>query len=314
MPAVDDRPVLLVLRALNLGDLLVAVPALRALRRAHPDHRFVLAAPQELGPVALRTGAVDEVIHAPIPAALRWGRTVPDVAVNLHGLTPQALGVLAATYPRSRIGFASPGWPGPDWDDSDKVHERVRWCALLEAYGIPTDPDDMFLDAPARKPGPGPVLVHPGSRSAAKRWPVDRYAEVVAALHRAGHEVLITGTADERPPALDVARAAGLSLVRVLAGRTTPDELFDLVAGAALVIGGDTGTAHLASALRVPSVVLVGPVPASRWGPPAGGPHVVLGDDGPRRGDPDAPDPDPALLAVSVQDVLGAADELLPRG
>lgn len=313
MPAVDDRPVLLVLRALNLGDLLVAVPALRALRRAHPDCRIVLAAPEDLGPVALRTGAVDEVIHAPFPAALRWGRTEPDVAVNLHGLTPTALGVLAATYPRSRIGFASPGWPGPDWDDSDEVHERVRWCALLEAYGIPTDPDDMFLDAPPREPGPGPVLVHPGARSPAKRWPVERYGEVVAALHRAGHEVLVTGTVDERPLALDVARAAGLSLVRVVAGRTTPDELFDLVARAALVIGGDTGTAHLASALRVPSVVLVGPLPASRWGPPAGGPHVVLGDDGPRRGDPDALDPDPALLAVTVPDVLTAADGLLRR-
>lgn len=314
MPAVDDRPVLLVLRALNLGDLLVAVPALRALRRAHPEHRFVLAAPEDLGPVAARTGAVDEVIHAPIPAALRWGRTVPDVAVNLHGLVPQALGVLGATCPRIRIGFAAPGWPGPAWDDSDEVHERVRWCAMLEAHGIPADPDDMFLDAPPREPGPGPVLIHPGSRYAAKRWPVERYAEVVAALHRAGHEVLVTGTADERPLALDVGRAAGLSLVRVLAGRTTPAELFELVARAALVVGGDTGTAHLASALRVPSVVLVGPYPASRWGPPAGGPHVVLGDDGPRHGDPLADAPDPALLAVSVPDVLTAADGLLRRG
>jgi ADP-heptose:LPS heptosyltransferase len=303
VPTVDDRPVLLVLRARNVGGLLLAVPALRALRRAHPDHRLVLAAPEVLAPLAAQTGAVDEVTHTPVPGALRWGGPAPDLAVNLHGVDAQADGVLDATGPRSRIG------PGPDRDD---LHERERWCAMLEAHGIPADPADMYLVAPDRS-DPGPVLVHPGARSGARRWPAERFAEVAAALHRAGHEVLVTGTADDRPLALDVGRAAGLSLVRVLAGRTTPAELCALVARAALVVGGDTGTAHLASAYRVPSVVLSGPVPPSRTGPPADGPHVVLGDAGLRRGDLDARDPDPALLAVGVSDVLDAARSLLSR-
>ncbi len=312
MPAADDRPIQLVLRALNLGDLLVAVPALRALRRARPDHRLVLAAPGVLAPLAAQTGAVDEVLDTPVPGALRWGGPAPDVAVNLHAGDPQSYGVLDATGPRTRIGFGAAGWSGPVDDDSDDVPERERWCAMLAAHGVPADADDLYVDPPTAEPGPAPVLVHAGARSGARRWPASRFAQVVDGLHRAGHPVLLTGTSDERPLALDVARAAGLSLVRVLAGRTTLPELCALVAGAALVIGGDTGVAHLASAYRVPSVVLFGPVPPSRSGPPAGGPHIVLGDAGQRRGDPFADDPDPALLAVGVPDVLTAARSLLP--
>lgn len=307
--SVPDRPILFVLRARGLGGLLVAVPALRALRRAHPDHRMVLAAPGVLAPLALRTGAVDDVLDTPVPGALRWPGPEPDIAVNLHDGGPQSHRVLDSTGPRTRIGFAASGWPGPPWIESDDVHERARWCAMLTAHDIPADPDDLYLDEPA--PERGPVLVAPGAGSAARRWPADRFAEVVATLHRSGHDVLLTGTADERPLALDVARAAGLSLVRVLAGRTTVDELYAQVARAALVVCGDTGVAHLASALRVPSVVLCGPVPPARSGPPAGGPHVVLTDAGARRGDPFADDPDPALLGVSVADVVAAAGGLL---
>jgi ADP-heptose:LPS heptosyltransferase len=249
------------------------------------------------------------VLDTPVPGALRWPGPAPDVAVNLHDGGPQSHRVLDSTDPRARIGFAASGWPGPAWDESDDVHERVRWCTMLAAHGVPADPDDLFLDGSA--PERGPVLIAPGAGSAATRWPADRFAEVVATLHRSGHEVLLTGTADERPLALDVARAAGLSLVRVLAGRTTVEELCALVARARLVVSGDTGVAHLASALRVPSVVLFGPVPPTRSGPPAHGPHAVLTDAGARRGDPFADDPDPPLLGVSVPDVLAAAEGLL---
>ena len=312
-PPADRRPTQLVLRALHLGDLLVAVPALRALRRARPDHRLVLAAPATLGPLAALTRAVDAVLPTDDPSALRWSGPPPEVAVNLHGAGPQSHRALDRTAPLARIGFAAPGWDGPPWDDDDRVHERERWCAMVAAHGVPADPGDLRIDPPGTRGGTGGVLVHPGARFGAKRWPAARFAEVAASLAGAGHRVLVTGSAAERPLAADVARRAGQAAAAVLAGRTSLVELCALVADADLVVCGDTGIAHVASALGTPSVVLFGPVPPSRWGPPAHSRHRVLTVGDARRGDPFADDPDPALLGVPVAEVLRAAHSLLTR-
>jgi ADP-heptose:LPS heptosyltransferase len=133
---------------------------------------------------------------------------------------------------------------------------------------------------------------------------------VAAALRGGGHRVLLTGSAAERPLALAVAAAAGLDGSSVLAGDTDPEGLTALVAHARLLVCGDTGVAHLASAFGTPSVVLFGPVTPAQWGPPAGGPHRTLTADAARRGDPFADDPDPALLGVGVPDVLAAVEQL----
>lgn len=315
----------LALRALNLGDLLVAVPALRALRRALPDHRLVLATPAALTPIVDLVGAVDELLPTDDPGSLRWDRPPPDLAVNLHGTGPQSHQALDALRPGRRIGFRPTpdptGWEGPAWAEvaARHPHERERWCALLDAHGIPADPTDLRLPAPAA-PTPvagAPVVVHPGARFGSKCWPAERFGELAATLARAGRSVVITGTAGERPLAAQVAHAAGLAERHVLAGRTDLAQLCALVSTAAVVVSGDTGIAHLAAAFGTPSVVLFGPVDPAQWGPPADGPHVALGDPARRRGDPFADDPDPALLAVGVPDVLQAlvaAEGCAPTG
>jgi ADP-heptose:LPS heptosyltransferase len=304
---------LLVLRALGLGDLLVAVPALRALRRRYPEHRLVLAGPAVLDPLARATGAVDETLPTASPEALSWvDRPAPEVVVNLHGVGPQSHRALDATRPRQRIGLRAPGWAGPDWADITRAHrhERERWCAVVEAFGVCADPTDFMLDG--RVPGAGgDVVVHPGAAYGAKRWPAERFALVAARLADEGHRVVVTGSGPEVSLAHDVARRGGLPAERVLAGRTDIAGLMDVVAGAALVVCGDTGIAHLATALGTPSVVLFGPEPPDRWGPPDGGPHVVLTDASRRRGDPFAEDPDPALLGVDVDEVTYVANALL---
>jgi ADP-heptose:LPS heptosyltransferase len=85
------------------------------------------------------------------------------------------------------------------------------------------------------------------------------------------------------------------------------------VASARLVVSGDTGMAHLASAYGTPSVLLFGPTPPARWGPPPDGPHTVIWH-GYEVGDPSADEVSPALLGIHSAEVLAAAQVRLRAG
>ena len=309
----DGRPELLALRALKLGDLLVAVPALAGIRRALPEHRLVLAVPGWLEPVVdlvrgadalLPTRGLDDLL--PLPP----GRV--DTAVDLHW-GPDARRLIEALEPRRRVGHRAPGWDGPEWQDG--LLERYRWARLVTEHGMPADPDDVGLEPPrVPSPAPGAVVVHIGAFYGCREWPVERFAAVARALAAAGERVVVTGSAKERDRALATAELAGLPADAVLAGRTDLAELAALVAGARLVVSVDTGVPHLASAYAVPSVVIFGPGLVSEWGPPEQGPHVVLTHAELRVGDTFGSVPDPALMAVTVEEVLAAATALLERG
>lgn len=301
---------MLVLRALGLGDLLTAVPALRALRSYYPGHRIVLAAPASLRELAMLSGTVDDLLPTATLGLLGWSpRPAPAVAVNLHGRGPQSTTALRALRPAALLTHAHPKVPGPEWDCD--LHEVHRWCRLLEHFGIPADPSNLALDRPqVRSSAPAAVIVHPGCAFPARRWPLERYATVASRLTRAELRVVVTGSAAERPIAVQLAAAAGLPGGSVLAGRTSLSQLAALVADATLVISGDTGIAHLATAYGTPSVILFGPVSPRHWGPPPGrSQHVALWAG--RTGDTFAETPDPGLLQITTADVLAAAERLL---
>lgn len=324
------------------------MPALRALRRwahaEHPDAEVVLACPHALTPLVDLAGLhlpgrgraplVDRVLDVDakdasgllaLDAAWRASYDRPPLtAVNLHGSGPASHRVLTALRPEHVAAFDCPeaGVAGPPWHGADgEEHEVHRWCRLVEsALAVSADPADLLLEPPARRAGPtslvaaGAVVVHPGAAHPSRRWPTDRWAAVARAVAQAGHRVVITGGTAELPLAREVCRLAGLPPQTVLAGRTDLAELAALVADARLVVCGDTGTAHLASAFRTPSVVLFGPVPPARWGPPQDGPHTVLWHGGASEGDPWGAEPDPALLQVTVEEVLEAVLEALQLG
>jgi hypothetical protein len=110
----DGRPVLLVLRALKLGDLLVAVPALHALHRAYPHHRLLYAAPGSLEDAVDLVGGF-ELLPTPgldAPLALRPGMV--DIAVNLHGRGPGSQSRVEALQARETISHESGLGDGPD--------------------------------------------------------------------------------------------------------------------------------------------------------------------------------------------------------
>ena len=307
----------LLLRALGLGDFLTGVPAYRAVRRAFPGHRVVLAAPAVFAELAPLTGAVDEVLPAAELEPVRWQGEPPAVAIDLHGRGPASHRLVAALRPGRLVVFGGPhggGFAGPPWYPGE--HEVARWCRLCDESGIPADPADLLLTGPARRAGaallPAPTLLHAGAASGSRRWPAARFAAVARHLAAAGHRVRLTGSAAERRLAEHVARLAGLPADCVAAGATSLAGLSALVASARLVICGDTGVSHLASAHARPSVTLFGPVPPAEWGPPAHPRHQVLWLASPGyRGDPHGAQLDPALGAISAADVLGAVRRAL---
>lgn len=276
---------ILVLRALGLGDLLTAVPALRGLRAAFPRAEITLAAPEWLRDAVARIEAVDRLLPTEELAPIGCER--PDLAVNLHGRGPQSIERLLATKPRELITYDGSGWPSGR-------HEVLRWCDLLQRNGIQCDPDDFRLRPVGERTGR--IVVHPGASTGARKWPAERYAAVAREL---GSEVVVTAGPGER----ELARRISPNPVT-----GTLAELLDLVATARLVICGDTGVAHVATAYGTPSVLLFGPVPPDLWGPRRG-PHRVLwhGD----IGDTFADEPDPGLLKITVAEVLDAVGGVL---
>jgi len=284
-----------VLRALGLGDLLTAVPALRGLRSAFPEAEITLAAPEWLSAVVDRIDAVDRLL--PTGELAPIGYEAPDLAVNLHGRGPQSVERLLATRPRRLITYADRAghdervsaleWP-------EDRHEVLRWCDLLQRHGICCDPFDFRL--PPAGARTGSIVIHPGASTGARRWPAERYAAVAEAL---GPDVVVTAGPGELGLARKITR-------NPFSGSLS--ELLDLVATARLVLCGDTGVAHVATAYRTPSVLLFGPVPPRLWGP-LRGPHQVLWHG--TTGDTFAGEPDPGLLEITPEEVLDAVGGVL---
>jgi ADP-heptose:LPS heptosyltransferase len=202
--------------------------------------------------------------------------------VNLHGRGPESLADLIALQPKFLLSHRNPDYPnleGPPWRAD--LHEVDRWCALL----------------------------HPGATTAARRWPVDRFATVAAALRADGYEVVVTGDSNEIDLARSLADQAGLPESAVLAGSLGLLGLVALISDCRLLICGDTGVGHIATATGTPSVLLFGPTPPKLWGPRGPGAHVALwaGD----RGDPHADEPHRGLLLITPRRVLEAVEDVL---
>jgi ADP-heptose:LPS heptosyltransferase len=311
-------PTAVVLRAIGLGDMITGLPALALLRRALPGHRIVGAVPGQYAGLLLRAGLLDEVLPTAELGPLRRAPGEPDLAVDLHGNGPPSRDPLRALRPRRLLAFVRPGEDaGPTvetsvWEDDE--HEVARWCRLLrEHLDDAGEPPPLWTLLP-RPPAvlPGATVLHPGAAAGSRRWPADRWAAVAAALTAEGHRVVVTGTPGEQHLVDVVAGPAGADTATAL----DVDELFGLVAAARLVVSGDTGVAHVASAFGIPSVVLAGPVSPARWGPPDRPRHLTLwpAPDPGYRGDPHGTEPDPVLLVTTVADVLAGVAVVLRAG
>lgn len=288
-----------VLRALQLGDLLCAVPAFRSLRAAFPRaHIALIGLPWSKTFVDRFARYLDEFIEFPgypglperpvevfaIPdflAAMQRRRF--DLAIQMHGSGQYTNPLLTLLGASMTAGFVHEGGHCPDERRfllyPDHLPEADRHLALLRHLGIPAH--DHRLEFPLTlhdetacralhasyglQPG-SYVCLHPGGRGASRRWAPHRYGLVGNRLIELGYRVVITGTQEERP----ITRAVMAHMreqATDLTGQTDLGALAVLLDQSALLIANDTGVSHVAAALQVPSVIVcVGSDPV-RWSP-----------------------------------------------
>jgi len=278
---------ILVVRLGSLGDLVHTLPAVAALRRAHPaatidwlvdaPHRdFLSLVPVVSSLVVLRERGVGAWLAA--RRQLRANRY--DVAADFQGLIKSA--ALARLSGANRvIGFDKPGLREPlaalfytervGVDEQlHVVRKNLRLAAALGAAETPLEfpiavASSETIDRFVRGRAPF-ALINPGAAWPNKRWPPDRLAAVARTL-RSTHgleSVVLWGPGESALAEAVVADSGGA------AAAAPPTGLRDLLAlarHAKLIVSGDTGPLHIACALGVPSVSLFGPTTPARNGP-----------------------------------------------
>jgi len=295
-----------VLRANAIGDYIVSVPALAALRAAYPDAEIVLLGhPWHRDFLTGRPGPVDRVVPVPVSTGVRepgrgaaedpeeQGRFFAemreerfDLAVQLHGG-----GRYSNPFVRRLGARVTAGLRTPDAEELDRwtpyvyyQPEVFRFLEAVSQVGAPPvllEPE-IALTAADRAEAedaldgvPQPVAVlHPGARDPRRRWSAGRFAEVGDALAAAGAHMVVTGSAEERVVVREVV-CAMRAPVRPLVGRLTLGGLAGVLERAAVVVANDTGPRHLAAAVGTATasvywcgnLVTAGPISRSRHRP-----------------------------------------------
>jgi ADP-heptose:LPS heptosyltransferase len=305
-PQLGELRRIAVFRALQLGDMLCVVPALRALRRAAPQAWITLVGLPWAREFADRfRHYIDDFMAFPgfpglpesKPNLAALTRFLTDarlrrfeLAIQLHGngaLSNPIVGLFGA---RRQAGFYLAGNWCPDpatctvWGEPE--HEVTRYLRLMQWLGCGGDdtalefpfeaPDHAALGALGPLPPPGRyVCIHAGARMRSRRWPAARFGQVADGLAARGWHVVLTGSAQERAIA-DEVRAHMAAPALDLAGRTTLGALALLVSRAGLLVSNDTALSHIAAAAGTPSVIVSSGADPQRWAPLDQARHRVL--------------------------------------
>lgn len=223
----------------GLGSLVLARPALAAVRRMFPDAQISTVGPASGSTIVADLG-VSVLPRDEAPAA--------DLGIDID-----------APGPRRR----------------SREHVTDRYVRVLGGQ-LGTTPIPEALDLRSQVPHArrhGAIIVHATSRAPSRRW--SGYAPVCRTLLERGFRVILVGVAADRPAIAQVARDGGVAAEDCLAGRTDLPALMRLIAGSPLVVSGDTAVGHLATALGVPSVRMMLRTAAQDRAPKSG-PHSIL--------------------------------------
>ena len=279
---------ILLVRLGALGDVVHTVPAAAAVRTAFPDARIEWLVDARHRAIVDLVTAVDRAIPLQRSTLSGWSdviralrQTPYDVAIDLQGLLKSAV-LARASGARRVVGFsiwhlrektARPFYS--DAHDAEGGHVITKNLRLLAAIGVHdetirfplADPPSPALDHLRHRIGPRPfALINAGAAWPNKRWPPERFGQIAAFLREAcGLEpVVLWGPGEEILASRVTAASSGTAIE---APRTTVTDLVALARAASLVISGDTGPLHIATAVGTPTVSLFGPTDPERNGP-----------------------------------------------
>ena len=334
-----------VFRALQLGDLLCAVPALRALRAAAPAARITLIGLPGAADLVRRLRAyVDELLVFPgapgfpeqVPRLGEWPAFIHrahvrrfDLAIQMHGSGELSNAVVRRLGAARCAGFGNAGTEGEwfmPWPPSGP--EILRNLALMRFLGAPHAGTSLELPVTeqewnawqrlARQHGLMPggfACVHPGARLPSRRWPVERFARVAQHLSDRGWPVVVTGSVEETGLTSALRRflgGRGRECID-LTGETSLGMLGALLSESRVLVCNDTGISHVAVAAGTPSVVVACGSDPDRWAPLDVLRHRVLAYDIDCRpcAHVECPIEHPCALGVTVDRVVDAVERLL---
>jgi ADP-heptose:LPS heptosyltransferase/lauroyl/myristoyl acyltransferase len=269
-----------------LGDVVMALPLIRALRRSRPDAEITLVVQPRFAPLLKELQVADHLFTVPprglqgLAAFRRAGAAFPDVWILftnsfrgdleawLSGCR-QRFGILRRGRPRPLLTHA---YSVPPEFDERAHHQLQLWDDFLRHFGLASPPDRTPLALPnpvepiSARPGPAPIGLIPGSENnPEKRWPVEHWRALIKSLPDGNF--VIFGAASDAAIAGAVAAGFGESRVENIAGRTDLVGFARRLCSCRLLVTNDTGGMHLANALGVPLVALFGPTNPVRTGP-----------------------------------------------
>jgi lipopolysaccharide heptosyltransferase II len=297
--ATDLKPFRILIRSSNwLGDAVMSVPAVCAIKDGRPDVHLTIAAPDKIAAMWKLIPDVDAIVPFADGSLLSVVRLLRqqmpfDVAILFPNSLRVALEAWLTGIPR-RVGYRGhfrrwivdqvvrePRKPGPLEHHSLRFLRIARECGAETEKTSDVQPASAVLDGLGR--GERPTIDHqlkiglcPGAEyGPAKRWLPERFAEVAAMISaQSSAQWILFGTKNDAAIGNQIAAAIGDHCVNRI-GQTTLDQLIDELRKCRLVLTNDTGTMHLASLLGLPVVAIFGSTEPRLTGPLGNG-HILL--------------------------------------
>jgi ADP-heptose:LPS heptosyltransferase len=291
LPPSKMRERILVIKLSSLGDIILALGSMAAIRRHHPDAHITLLTMKPFVDIAQRSryfDAIETDSRAPFYNVAEWFRIIRFLNRG-HFTRVYDLQMGDRTCLYYRLFLKKPEWSGvargashyyanKDWR---KIHAFERHKTILGELGIKVErPDLSWMESDVslfglKKPY---ILLIPGSSATRpeKRWPALKYGALGLKLMRLDYDVAIIGTASERDVISRIVKAC--PGIHDLSGKTSLYDIATLARGAAGAIGNDTGPTHLVAMAGCPTTALFSGASNPEYSAPVGDVTVIQSD------------------------------------